>query len=99
MNDGIDRGRALAGRKLVHAEMAGEGIEHLAAVGDVGNQIVDAFMFERDEIDVEDLVSLVGEIGDDVAPGLAGASGEDDTFAHVRNSLMLFMQPLLPVGP
>jgi hypothetical protein len=38
-------------------------------------------VIERDEVEVEDAVALVEEVGDAVAPGLARAASEDDALA------------------
>ena len=62
--------------------MSGERVEDLAALGEVDLEGVDVWVVERDEIEVEDLVTLGEEVWDDVTPGLAGSAGEYDTFGH-----------------
>ena len=82
MDDGIDLGRAPAGLIAIEAEMHGERVECLAAVGDIGDERVHARTVERLQIDIEDVMALGFEPGNHMASGLAGAAGEDDALGH-----------------
>ena len=44
MHHGIRRGRRLAALETVEAEMGGQGVEGLAAVGQIGDQSLDIGM-------------------------------------------------------
>ena len=80
MHDRVGRARRMAAFITVEAEMTGQRIERLAGLRQVGVKRVDAGQIERLEIDVEDRVPLGQQMGDRVAPGLAGPAGEDDAF-------------------
>ena len=82
MHDGIGRFGGEAVVIAVKAEMGGEGVEHLPAVGDVGDQRVDAGMVKGFEVDVQDLVALGQQVRHSMAPGLAGSAGENDALGH-----------------
>ena len=41
---------------------------------------VDARQIERLQVDIEDAVALEEQMGNDVAPSLAGSTSEDDAF-------------------
>ena len=72
-----------AGRfQIVKPCMHRKGVEHLAAVGDVGADVGDARMVERRKVDVEDFVALVGQPRQNMPPRLARAAGERNTFCH-----------------
>ncbi len=51
--------------------MRGQRIERLAAVGEIGDQRIDAGQIERLQVDVEDMMALDQEMGHGVPPGLA----------------------------
>ena len=70
MHDGVRRGRRPAGFKAVEAEMRGQRVEHLAAVGQIGDQGVDAGIIERLEIDIEKVVALAFRYGTTCLPAL-----------------------------
>ena len=84
MHDGVGRARRVAEIEALEAEMRRQRVEGLAAVGEIGDQSVDAGQVERLPIDVEDVMALDDEMGDGVPPGLAGPAGEDD--AHGRKA-------------
>ena len=48
MHDGVEGGDAGPGFEFVEAGVGGHRVEHLAGVGDVGDQVVDARVVERD---------------------------------------------------
>ena len=85
MHDGIGGLRWRAVVVAVKTKMGGQGVENLAAVGDVGDQRVDAGMIERLEIKVQDRIALGQQIRHGVTAGLAGAAGEDDAFCHGKS--------------
>ena len=72
-----------AGSRLQFTEIgvAGHGIEHLPGVGDVGREVVHAGMVERRQVDIEHVVAVSDQVGNDVPPGLAGPAGEQN--AHI----------------
>ena len=76
MHHGIRRRRRPAGFETVEAEMRRQGVEGLAAVGQIGDQGADLRMIERLEVDVEKLVTLVHQMGQNMPAGLASSSGE-----------------------
>ena len=82
MDDRIDGARRMTGVIAPEAEMRGHRVEHLPAVGDVGDQRVDPGMIEALQIDIQDLVALVEEPGQRMPPRLAGAAGEQNSFGH-----------------
>lgn len=81
VDDGVGRGGG-AGRVVVagEVEVGGEGVEDLAAVGQVGLEVEDARVVERDEVEVEDLVAALEELGDDVAAWIVGGRVSIDGF-------------------
>jgi len=70
------RRRRPAGFETVEAEMRGQGVEGLAAVGQIGDQGVDPRMIERFEVDVEKFITLADQMRQNMPAGLAGSSGE-----------------------
>ena len=82
MHHGVDRLRAQRRVELVQAHIAGQRVEHLAAVGDVGDQRAHLGVVERLGVEVQHLVALVDQILDDMPAGLAGAAGEHDSLRH-----------------
>jgi hypothetical protein len=64
------------------AEMRGHRVEHLAAVGDIGDQRVDPGMVEALQIDIQDLVALIEQPGQRMPSRLAGAAGEENSLGH-----------------
>lgn len=68
-------------RVLGHVEERGEGVEDLAAVGEVGFDGVDIGVVEGYEIEVQDFVALRDQIRDAMAAGFTAAAGEDDAFS------------------
>ena len=88
MDDRVDRLGPQRRIELVQAHIARQGVEHLAAVGDVGDEGADLGVVERLRVDVEHLVPLVDEIFDDMAAGLAAAAGEHDPLAHQAPSVI-----------
>lgn len=79
MNHRIEARYAGAGFQLVEIGVARHDVEHLPGVGDVGDQIVDTRQLERNKIDVDDAVTFVAQIWNDVATRLAGATGKKDS--------------------
>ena len=82
MHDGVDRLRPQRRVELVQAHIARQRVEHLAAVGDVGDQRADLRIVERLGVEVEHLVAALDQILDDMAAGLAAAAGEHDPLRH-----------------
>src|ERR1700694_3797157 len=76
MHHGIRRRRRLSGFEAVEAEMRRQGVEGLAAVGQIGDQGADLWMIERFEVDVEKLVTFAHQMGQNMPAGLAGSSRE-----------------------
>lgn len=67
---------------LGHVEERREGVEDLAAVGEIGLHGVDIGVVEGYEIEVQDFVALRYQVGDTVAAGFAAAAGENDPFSR-----------------
>lgn len=72
---------------LAHRKERGERVPHLTRVGQVGLERVhgDRWVREIDQVQVEHLVPLADEVGDDMAAGLAAATGEDDSNHTARD--------------
>src|ERR1700704_1637214 len=89
MHHGIRRRRRLSGFKTVEAEMGRQSVEGLAAVGQIGDQSANLRMIERFEVDVEKLVTLALQMGQNMPTGLAGSSGEYHALAcHFFSSIV-----------
>ena len=86
MNDGVERRHARAGLQITKTAIRRHHVEHLPRVGDVRDQVVDARMIQRPEIDIDDMMSSVDEVGNDVTPGLARPAGEKNPFTHLSVS-------------
>jgi len=69
MHDGVRRRRRPPGFETVEAEMGGQGVEGLAAMGQIGDQGIDAGMVERLEVDIEKVVALALQMRQDVPAG------------------------------
>src|ERR1700716_1552331 len=76
MHHGIRRRRRLSGFETVKAEMRRQSVEGLAAVGQIRDQGADLRMIERFEVNVEKLVTLVHQMGQNMPAVLACSSGE-----------------------
>jgi len=72
----VRRRRRLAVIETVEAEMGGQGVEGLAAVGQIGNQGLDVGMLGRREVDIEQVVTLALQVRQSMPAGLAGSAGE-----------------------
>jgi hypothetical protein len=57
-------------------------IEGLATVGQVSDQGVDARVLELHEIHVENLMTLVEQVRDNMTTGFATAAGKNYAFGH-----------------
>jgi hypothetical protein len=62
--------------------MRRHGVEHLPAIGDIADEIRNARMIERLQIEIEDVVALGFEPRHNVTPCLAGAACEENTLGH-----------------
>ena len=82
MDDRIDRLGPQRRVEFVQAHIARKCVEHLAAVGDVGDQRADLGIVERLGVDVQHLVALVDEVLNDMLSSLAATAGEHYAFAH-----------------
>ena len=83
MHHRIDLLRPQIGVEFMQAGIARQRIEHLAGIGDVGDQCADCGIVERLGIEIENPIAAIDEILHDMAPGLAAATGEDHTLlAH-----------------
>ena len=82
MNDRVRGARRLAGVEPVEPEMRGQRVEDLTAVGEVGDQRVDAGEIERLQIDIHHRIAARDEVGDDVPSGLAAPSREHHPLDH-----------------
>ncbi len=49
--------------ELAHVEVRGQGVDHLTLVGDVGDERLDVRVVERLEIDIQDFVALLEQMG------------------------------------
>ena len=63
-------------------EVGGQGVHDLAGLGDVADERGDGGVLEGLPVEVEDLVALVEQPGQHVAPRLAGAACEENTLGH-----------------
>ena len=86
MDDCVRRAWMFGQCILVHGEEGRQGIEGLCSIGQVGLEGVDGFsrwyvvLWEIDQVEIEDLMSLIQKIRDTVATRLARTAGEDDSF-------------------
>ena len=79
MHHRVKGGGAGAGVQLGEIGIAGQHVEHRARIGDVGGQGIDTRFVQRRQIDTDDMVAPVAQVATDMAPGLAGAAGEENT--------------------
>ena len=82
VDDRVEPARHLALVIAFETEMHGERVEHLARVGDVGDERVDTRAVERLQVHVQDVVALGLEPGHHVLSGLSGTTREDDALCH-----------------
>ena len=68
--------------ELVQAHIARQRVEHLAGIGDVGDERAHLRIVERLRVEVQHLVAVVDQMLDDMAAGLAAAAGEHDALRH-----------------
>ena len=87
MHDCIEGGYAVARLQLIEIRVGRHHVEHLAGIGDVSGEIVDARMVEWSQIDIDDPVALVQQIRHDMLSCLAGAAGKQDAFLSCHRSL------------
>ena len=59
MHDRVDRLRAQSGSNSCRPGIAGERVEHLAGIGDVGDERAGLRIVERLGVEVEDLVAVL----------------------------------------
>ena len=81
MHDRVGRARRPADFEALEAAVDRQGVERLAAVGQIGDHRWNACKIKRFEVDVEDVIAVGDEMRDRVAAGLAGSAGEDDALA------------------
>ena len=70
------------GSNSLQPHVARQRIEHLAGIGDVGDERPHLWIVERLLVEVQHLVAVLDEIFDDMAAGLAAAAGEHDALGH-----------------
>ena len=63
-------------------------VEHLPRIGEVADQVVDARMIERHQIEVGDTVATFEQIRDRVTAGLAGTAGEQNAHGFLPRVLL-----------
>ena len=71
VHDGVEFGEACPRLQLAEIGVRQQRIEHGAAVGDVGLEVIDARMIQRHQIDVQHLIALVDQPRHNVTAGLA----------------------------
>ena len=76
MDDGVEFRHARSGFKLVKPRERVHRVEHHARIGDVGDDVGHARQAKRLEVEIDDLVALSDEIGNDLAARLAGTASE-----------------------
>ncbi len=81
MHHRVRRRRGLAVLEAIETEMRGQDIEGLTVIGQIGHQRVDGGMIERLEVDIEQPVSLPGQIRQDMTSRLACSTSENHTLA------------------
>ena len=94
MHDGVDFLRTQICVEFVQTGVARQRIEHLAGIGDVGDERANRRVVQRLRIQVQDAVAGVDQILHHMAPGLAAAAGKDDTL-HAHS---FWMEPVLRTG-
>ncbi len=81
MHHRVEGGHAGAGLELVEIGIHAHRVEHLSRIRDIGDQVVDAGVIERHEVDVHHPMPLRHQVGQHFAPRLATATGEEN--AHL----------------
>ena len=85
MDDRIDRGRAIPARQPLESKMHRKRVEGLAAIGQIGRKRIDVRMIKRLQVDIEDFVSLIEQIRNNMTAGFPAPTGKDDAFAQFEN--------------
>ena len=86
MHHRVDLLGAQVGVEFVQAHIAGERVEHLAGIGDVGDQGAGLRIVQRLGVEVQHLVAAIEQDLQRMLARLAAAAGEDDALHIVPSS-------------
>jgi hypothetical protein len=83
MHHGVDRLGAQIGVKFVQAGIMGERVEHLAGIGDVGDEGARLGVVQRLGVEVQDLVAVIEQNLQRMLACLAAAAGKYNSL-HIQ---------------
>ena len=85
--------------EFVQSRIAGQRVEHLSAVGDIGDQRPNAGIVEPLGVDIEHLMAPLDEILDDMPSSFAAPAGEHNPLRHPVLQNVRFFKVRPSCGP